>query len=234
MGGKVRIHWTADAAIVSDPPEKAEGATPQPDWMTPVLVEHVSVVERDLRLISPYFVPGTEGVNWFDSVRRRGVEVGILTNSLAANDVMAVHGGYAGYRIPLLERGVSLYELKPHGSTSASLFGSSGASLHTKAYVLDGRRGFIGSFNLDPRSMNLNTEMGLLFESTDAAAELEALYRRKTDPRTSYRLELVDGALRWQDDAAQPPRTWDREPEASLWRRGAARVIGWLPVESQL
>lgn len=234
MGGKARIHWTADAAIVSDPPEKAEGATPQPDWMTPVLVEHVSVVERDLRLISPYFVPGTEGVNWFDSVRRRGVEVGILTNSLAANDVMAVHGGYAGYRIPLLERGVSLYELKPHGSTSASLFGSSGASLHTKAYVLDGRRGFIGSFNLDPRSMNLNTEMGLLFESTDAAAELEALYRRKTDPRTSYRLELVDGALRWQDDAAQPPRTWDREPEASLWRRGAARVIGWLPVESQL
>ena len=234
MGGKARIHWTADAAIVSDPPEKAEGATPQPDWMTPVLVEHVSVVERDLRLISPYFVPGTEGVNWFDSVRRRGVEVGILTNSLAANDVMAVHGGYAGYRIPLLERGVSLYELKPHGSTSASLFGSSGASLHTKAYVLDGRRGFIGSFNLDPRSMNLNTEMGLLFESTDAAAELEALYRRKTDPRTSYRLELVDGALRWQDDAAQPPRTWDREPEASLWRRGAARVIGWLPVESPL
>ncbi len=215
-------------------PEKAEGATPQPDWMTPVLVEHVSAVKHDLKLISPYFVPGTEGVNWFAGLRRRGVQVGILTNSLAANDVMAVHGGYAGYRIPLLEQGVALFELKPHGSAGASLFGSSGASLHTKAYVVDGRRGFIGSFNLDPRSMNLNTEMGLLFESPDVAAELEALYRRKTGAPISYRVELVDGALRWQDDAVQPPVSWDREPEASLWRRAAARAIGWLPVESQL
>jgi len=234
MQGRARMHWTADAAIVSDPPEKAEGATPQPDWMTPVLMAHSGSVKRDLKLISPYFVPGTEGVNWLAGARKRGVDISILTNSLAANDVLAVHGGYAGYRIPLLKQGISLFELKPHGNTSASLFGSSGASLHTKAYVLDGQRGFIGSFNLDPRSMNLNTEMGLLFDSTEAAAELEALYRRKTDPHTSYRVELVDGALRWQDDEAQPPRTWDHEPEASAWRRAAAKVIGWLPIESQL
>ena len=193
------------------------------------------IARRDLKVISPYFVPGSDGVEWLGGMVRDGVEVGILTNSLAANDVMAVHGGYARYRVPLLEAGVELFELKAHGEAMrSSLFGSSGASLHTKAFVVDGAHGFIGSFNLDPRSMNLNTEMGLLFESPGAAAELERLYAAKISAPVSYRLALADGALRWHDEAASPPYTWDREPDASLWRRGAARVIGWLPVESQL
>ena len=234
LQGKRRAYWTDRATLASDPPEKAEGATPEPDWMTPLLVSRMDASRRELKVISPYFVPGEAGVAWFEGMRRRGVEVGILTNSLAANDVLAVHGGYAGYRAPLLRAGVELYELKPHGAVGASLFGSSGASLHTKAYVADGRHGFIGSFNLDPRSMNLNTEMGLLFEHPGAAAELEALYATKTSASTSYRLALEDGALRWHDDAAQPPVTWEREPEAGAWQRAAARVIGWLPVESQL
>ena len=234
--GRRRLHWTSDASVISDPPEKAQGARPGPDWMTPVLVERASRVKRELKVISPYFVPGEAGVRWIDGLRRRGVDVSILTNSLAATDVLAVHGGYAGYRVPLLRSGVSLFELKPHGASGvrSSLFGSSGASLHTKAFVVDGAHGFIGSFNLDPRSMNLNTEMGLLFDCPGAAAELEALYRSKASPQASYRLGLSDGTLRWYDDAARPPSTWDREPEAGLWSRTMARVIGWLPVESQL
>jgi putative cardiolipin synthase len=233
--GRRKLHWTADASIVSDPPEKAQGATPGPDWMTPLLLEQASRARRELKVISPYFVPGTEGVRWIEGLRARGVEVSILTNSLAANDVLAVHGGYAGYRAPLLRSGVSLFELKPHGPRGGrSLFGSSGASLHTKAFVADATHGFIGSFNLDPRSMNLNTEMGLLFDCPDTAAELDALYARKTSAPISYRIELTGDGLRWHDDAAQPPHAWEREPEASLWSRAAARVIGWLPVESQL
>ena len=118
--------------------------------------------------------------------------------------------------------------------SSAGPFGSSGASLHTKAFVVDGRRGFIGSFNLDPRSINLNTEMGLQFESPAAATELDQLYAAKTSPQTSYRLQLVDGQLLWHDPDGMPPQIWDREPRASVWRRAVARVIGWLPIESQL
>ena len=233
--GRRKLHWTADAVIVSDPPEKAQGASPGPDWMTPVLLERASRAQRELKVISPYFVPGSDGVRWIEGLRQRGVDVSILTNSLVATDVLAVHGGYAGYRAPLLRAGVELFELKAHGPQGGrSLFGSSGASLHTKAFVVDHAHGFIGSFNLDPRSMNLNTEMGLLFDCPDAAAELEALYRTKTSAAISYRLELADGALRWHDDAAKPPHTWEHEPEASAWTRGAARVIGWLPVESQL
>ncbi|WP_369980460.1 phospholipase D family protein [Xanthomonas bundabergensis] len=232
--GERPLHWSAEAAIVFDPPEKAEGAPPRADWMTPRLVGEMARAQRELALISPYFVPGDDGLRWIGQLRERGVAVGVLTNSLAANDVVAVHGGYAGYRVPLLRQGVTLFELKPQGDPGGSLFGSSGASLHTKAFVVDASEGFIGSFNLDPRSMNLNTEMGLLFRDRAAAAELQRLYRAKVSAPVSYRLALQDGELRWQDGAARPPRTWTHEPEAGVWRRAAARVIGWLPLESQL
>lgn len=235
LEGRRRLHWTANASIVSDPPEKAQGAEPGEDWMGPVLSAQAARAQRELKIISPYFVPGKDGVARIGGLRQRGVEVGVLTNSLAANDVVAVHGGYARYREPLLDQGVSLFELKPYGPPGrASLFGSSGASLHTKAFVADRALGFIGSFNLDPRSINLNTEMGLLFDCPDAAAELDELYAMKTSPQTSYRLERVDGRLRWHDPAGTPPKVWDNEPQASLWRRAVARVIGWLPIESQL
>jgi len=234
LAGERPLHWSADARIVSDPPEKAEGAPPRADWMTPLLVGEMARARRELALISPYFVPGADGMRWIGRLRQRGAKVGVLTNSLAANDVVAVHGGYAGYRVPLLRDGVALFELKPDGDPGGSLFGSSGASLHTKAFVVDREQGYIGSFNLDPRSMDLNTEMGLLFRDRAAAEELYRLYQAKVSAPVSYRLALQDGALRWHDDAARPPRTWAREPEASVWRRAAARVIGWLPLESQL
>ena len=235
MAGRPRLHWTADAAIVSDPPEKAMGAEADERWMVAVLRRQVERAQRELKIISPYFVPGQTGLDWIGGLRERGLEVGILTNSLAANDVVAVHGGYARYRVPLLQRGVSLFELKPYGPPGRpKLFGSSGASLHTKAFVADGAHGFIGSFNLDPRSINLNPEMGLQFDSPGAAAELDRLYAAKTSAQTSYRLELADGQLRWHDPEGTPPQVWEREPRASVWRRAVARVVGWLPIESQL
>ncbi len=234
MQGDRPVHWLEHARIVSDPPEKADGAEPQADWMTPVLIGEMAHAQRELKVISPYFVPGEEGMRWIGDLRRHTVRVSILTNSLAANDVVAVHSGYADYRVPLLQQGVRLHELKAMGKPDGSLFGSSGASLHTKAFVVDDTRGFIGSFNLDPRSMNLNTEMGLLFEDRTVTAELERLYNHKVSAPVSYRVALEQGELRWHDDAARPPRVWTREPEASVWRRSAAKVLGWLPLDSQL
>ncbi|WP_126945186.1 phospholipase D family protein [Xanthomonas sp. BRIP62418] len=232
--GQRQVQWLEQARIVSDPPEKAEGAPPQADWMTPVLIGEMAHAQRELKVISPYFVPGEDGMRWIGALRRRNVRVSVLTNSLAANDVVAVHSGYADYRVPLLTQGVRLHELKPMGKPDGSLFGSSGASLHTKAFVVDDSSGFIGSFNLDPRSMNLNTEMGLLFNDRAVAAQLEQVYNRKIGAPVSYRVTLEQGALRWHDDAAQPPEVWSQEPAASVWRRGAAAVMGWLPLESQL
>ena len=232
--GQLRPHWTHAARIVSDPPVKREREA-HTDWLVDLIAAQLRATQRQALVISPYFVPGQGLTDEMVQAARAGKQVGVITNSLAANDVIAVHGGYARYRVPLLEGGVQLHELRarPTG-TSASAFGSSGASLHTKAYVIDGRHGFIGSFNLDPRSAFLNTEMGLMFDDAGIAAELAGQYALLSRPESSYWLYLEDGALRWLDRTQQPPRIWTHEPEASRGRRLAATAIGQLPLESQL
>jgi len=182
-------------------------------------------------------VPGDEGVEMFGRlVAQRGVHVGIVTNSLAANDVVAVHGGYAKYRKALLRSGVKLYETRPQRALAeSSLFGSSGASLHTKAFVVDDRLGFIGSFNFDPRSVDLNTEMGVLFDDPALGAAMREEYLRLAGPDKSYWVYLdANGRLRWLDRATDPPQVFDTEPESTRWQRALARLVRWLPIESQL
>lgn len=227
------LRWSSKVQVYSDPAEKGQGGGKQ-DWLTVTLGPVMAKAQRELRLISPYFVPGEQGLRWLQGMRQRGVDVAVLTNSLAANDVVAVHGGYAPYRKPLLRAGVELFELMPHGERNSSLFGSSGASLHTKAFAVDGDVGFIGSFNMDPRSVSLNTEMGVVFEDAALTSELLQSYAEKTSAKRSYRVILQQDELRWVDGSVDPARTWTHEPEAGLWRRGMARVIGWLPIESQL
>jgi putative cardiolipin synthase len=184
-------------------------------------------------------------------VQDRDAHVGVITNSLAANDVAAVHSGYAGYRGRLLDGGLAMYEMRTtapvakgsgsggsgraSGSGSGSGSGSSAASLHTKAFLVDDARGFIGSYNLDPRSAWLNTEMGVLFEDASMANALRAEYVRLSDPRMSYWVyRNGDGELRWLDHARKPPMLHDREPDTTWTQRATARVLAWLPIESQL
>ncbi len=234
IAGRAPLHWVEQARVVSDPPAKMRGEGEQA-WLMKELFPAMSAARQRLWIISPYFVPGEPGVEWLRGIRRRGVEVGILTNSLAATDVTAVHSGYAPYRVPLLEAGVRLHELMPRTQkTDSSAFGSSGASLHTKAFVVDEDTGFIGSFNLDPRSVNLNTEMGILFRDGPATRELAQRYHDKTAAGQSYAVHLVDGQVRWTDGSVNPERTWDTEPGVGLWRRGVVKVLEWLPIESQL
>ena len=131
--------------------------------------------------------------------------------------------------------GVAIFELKPDDERSGmSLFGSKGASLHTKAFVADGETGFVGSFNFDPRSASLNTEMGVLFRQEELAREVAAVISAQTSPRASFRVRLDKGELIWTDIAANQPRELRHEPQASLRRRLVARLIGYLPIESQL
>lgn len=236
LASRLRPHWTERVQVISDPALKWK-SDDRAGWLATRLATRLSQARRESLLISPYFVPGEVlGARMADQARS-GIHIGVVTNSLAANDVVTVHSGYARYREPLLRGGVALYELRarPGENVHASVFGSSGASLHTKAFVVDGAHGFIGSFNLDPRSAYLNTEMGLLFDDAGIAAELRAEYRRMAAPGLSYQAVLdEDGELRWLDRNHTPPRVLEREPDAGRWRRFAAAVLGWLPIESQL
>ncbi|WP_341925828.1 phospholipase D family protein [Stenotrophomonas geniculata] len=228
------LHWSGAVRIVSDPPMKHR-KDDRAAWLVSTLISELQAARHKVLLISPYFVPGNEGLDGFSAMAGRGVQVGVVTNSLAANDVAAVHGGYMGYRVPLLEAGVHVYELKAQGqSADAGVFGSSGASLHTKAFLVDDRRGFVGSFNLDPRSAYLNTEMGVLFDDPVLGAQLRDEYLRLADPRHSWWLALDDRhRLRWLE--REPPPHWvEAEPGATARKRWLSRVISWLPVESQL
>ena len=235
LSKQLDLYWTDGVRIHSDPPRKPSGGDSS-QWLVTRLVEVLRSAEHKSLLISPYFVPGAVGTKGLIQQAHNGVQVGIITNSLAANDVPAVHSGYMHYRRPLLAGGVQLYELKARGHVEkASTFGSSGASLHTKAFVVDDRRGFVGSFNLDPRSAYLNTEMGALFDDPVLAARLREEYLRLSSAELSYWVYLnKDHELRWLDRASTPPISLRTEPDTGLMQRASTQVISWLPLESQL
>ncbi len=233
----------ADDAVQvrSDPPEKARrglGArrrARQAGGIHGEIADGLREAKREALLISPYFVPGRAGLALLQELRARGVHVAVVTNSLAATDVVAVHGGYMKYRQPLLEAGVELFELKPGPvGEDASLLGSRGAALHTKAFVVDGMRCFVGSFNLDPRSAALNTEMGAFVQHPALARAVAAEHSRLSDPRSSWRLVLSEGRVTWCDRWEDQPRQVRAEPVASFWRRLIAGIARRLPIEEQL
>jgi len=235
LAGGPEFHWCTDVEVVADPPGKVVGRG-NAEWLQQEIFPMMMAAEASLHIISPYFIPGNEGVDQLASLAKTGVDVKVSTNSLAATDVVAVHGCYSRYRMKLLSEGVKLYELRPQirWGDHPSLFGSSNASLHTKAYVVDGLCGFIGSFNFDPRSMSLNTEMGVLFRHAPLAREVDQVFARQITSSESYRVTLEGNAIVWHDGEGSSVRTWRQEPEAKWLRRLSALVIGWLPIESQL
>lgn len=232
--------WSADVRVVADDPSKADGAGSPASHVLDSMVDEVGAATREVLLISPYFVPGIGGTAALRSLASQGANVEVLTNSLSATDVAIVHSGYAKYRKPLLEGGVRLYELKsavpiedrPHRFR----VGSSRASLHTKAAVMDGERVFVGSFNIDPRSAELNCEMGVWIRSRALARELTARFRDATKPERSFALQLsAEGKLTWierEDDDVH--RMHYREPHASWLRRTIVKLLEALPIESLL
>lgn len=245
QGAFAPVHW-APTQLLSDSPAKLEhdepAATPGLRMLEPLLA-WLGSARRSLDLVSPYFVPGDAGVRSLTDLARRGVKVRIVTNSLAATDVMAVHAGYAHHRRALLLAGVELYELKPDAAAGGRtarlpwrmrLAGFSAASLHGKTFLIDGERLFVGSFNLDQRSALLNTEMGLTVDSATITGELAQALERDL-PAAAWRVVLgSDGALAWVEQGADGTRTLTGEPGAGLARRLGAKVLSWLPLEGLL
>jgi putative cardiolipin synthase len=234
IAGDWPMHWSARFRFVADDPLKAlgqDGDAAGSEVLT-TLRPALKASQTSVTIISPYFVPGDSGTRFLVHIAKAGSTVQVLTNSLAANDVALVYGGYSESRPGLLEGGVKLWELKPTaGSTvKSSLFGSSGASLHTKALAVDGRIAFVGSYNLDPRSTSLNTEQGIFVDSPAIAAQLEEFFRVDSSGDHAWAVTLRDGDLLWSDGT----RTYDSSPDASAGRKFQAWIARVLPIESQL
>jgi len=230
--GELGLEW-ADAILVSDDPVKGQGAVLREDLLATRLMRAVGRIETRFDGVSPYFVPGAAGVRAFATLTSQGVAVRMLTNSLEATDVLPVHAGYAKRRVDMLRLGVGLFEL--HGQPGPDMpaektgpFGSSGSSLHAKTFAVDGARIFVGSFNFDPRSTTLNTEMGLLIESAALARGLHDAFDRGLSG-LAWRVELTAGKPVWVDTASGA--VIRDEPGSTPLRRMAVAVIGRLPVE---
>jgi cardiolipin synthase C len=204
MEGRLVLEW-APTRLVSDDPAKGLGLAAPEALLPQKLEDLIGEPAAEVALVSAYFVPAAAGAAAFAALAQRGVNVTVLTNSLEATDVAPVHAGYAKRRKSLLEAGMTLYELRrlspdSGANTRAGLGGSSGSSasgLHAKTLSVDRSYIFIGSFNFDPRSAKLNTEMGFVIDSPALAQRIAAAFD-STIPANAYEVRLSEtGELYW-------------------------------------
>jgi cardiolipin synthase C len=232
--GSLVLDWSA-TRMISDDPGKGLGLAAPETLLLPKLREIIGESAAEVYMESPYLVPTAAEFDEFVAVAERGVKIKVLTNSLQATDVPIVHAGYVKRRKPLLEAGVTLYELRRLPDTAprkgAGPLGSSGSSLHAKAFLVDNSRVFIGSFNFDPRSSTLNTEMGFVIDSPALAQKMEvALSRRFL--ASAYEVRLSDaGKLYWIERREGEWVRHDTEPGTSFWQRLEVWLMSMLPIE---
>jgi putative cardiolipin synthase len=235
----------ARARLVADPPEKVRGNGHRlrSSFLFARFQEVMPRATRQLLISSPYFVPSHAGLKFLRAAASQGVDVRVLTNSYLANDVPAVHSGYAPYRNDLLRDRIRLFELKrdappaARDSRLAQSLGSTNASLHTKAIVVDRSALFIGSLNIDPRSILRNTEDGLVIESPALAEQAARLLLRAMAPDASYEVKLAPGSrfrLLWETEENGERVVLEREPGMRPWVRFKLWVLRLLPFESQI
>ena len=231
--------WAPGRVVWDDPSTVQEGRGAS--VLYDALSRKLQTLQQELLIESAYFVVRDRAVWAAGELRKKGVRVRILTNSLASNDVVAAHAGYAKRRKALVEKGVELYELRPDSISPTvagqKVFsrGESNAALHTKALVFDRESVFVGSYNLDPRSANINTEMGLYVESPELARQVIAYMDEGVLPYNAYRVELdEDGRLVWKTVKDGVPVVYTKEPETTFGQRFNSGFIRLLPVEGQL
>jgi putative cardiolipin synthase len=227
--------WAA-TRMISDDPAKGLGLARAGTLIFDKLKQAMGQPVAELNLVSPYFVPTDAGVDAFVAMARRGVRIRVLTNALEATDVAAVHAGYAKHRKSLLEAGVLLYELRRVSPASASrsdvgLAGSSASSLHSKTLAVDRSRVFIGSFNFDPRSARLNTEMGFVIDSPVLAGRISSAFDHRI-PVEAYEVRLSpERKLYWLERRGNSVVRHDVEPGTSLGQRAGVWLMSLLPID---
>lgn len=237
LAGSLSFEW-ASTRMISDDPDKVLNRAPPTTHMLKQLREILGDPRRELDLVSPYFVPTEEGTRYFTQLASSGTRVRVLTNSLEATDVVAVHSGYARRRAELLNSGVELFEVRRRSpdngdsnEKSPGVFGSSESSLHAKTFAVDADRVFIGSLNFDPRSANLNTELGFVVDSPALATRIESIFSTLA-PQLAYTVRLDgNGKLYWLEQRGNDVIRYDTEPHSAWSTRLGVWFYSILPIE---
>lgn len=244
MSRDIQLDWVK-AEVVKDSPDKIKSKAKKKEHLNFQLIQHLEQPEKNVDLISAYFVPEKKGAKMLTDLTKDGVKVRVLTNSFKANDVAVVHAFYGKYRQNLLEHGVQLYEFLPAlnkndldkntedlaKKAKVSIKGLSRSSLHAKLMALDEKQVFIGSFNFDPRSAYLNTEIGVLLNSPPLA---QAVHTTMDENLSKYAYKLVLDAnkkITWQRQTPQGPVIYTKEPRMKWWQRAGIKMLSWLPIE---
>ncbi|MCU9849028.1 phospholipase D family protein [Defluviimonas sp. WL0024] len=237
--GTLALEWVP-VRLFSDDPAKGLGPMNGDDLLISRLWRDMPPPQTSFDLVSAYFIPGREGTEALTRFADKGIKVRTLTNSLEATDVPVVHSGYVEYRDQLIDGGVETYELRSgieerRTIDKLGMLGQSTSSLHAKSFAYDRRHIFIGSFNFDPRSARLNTEMGFLIDSPRLAGSMQDSFDT-TVPLAAYRVTRnAGGKLTWHEALADGKGTdYRREPNTSWTIRALVAAVAWLPIEWML
>lgn len=240
--GELPFYW-APVHMVSDDPAKALGTLEPQKGIVYGMRGILGQPKKWIDIVSAYFVPTEAGVDELRSFRSQGVGAQVLTNSFRASDVWIVHAGYAHWRKAMLRSGVQLFELRgDEAPTPKSLLGSgesgsgtvpraSGSTLHAKTVAVDRERIFVGSFNFDPRSANLNTELGFIVDSPNMARIIDDAFHTQI-PAAAYELALApDGDIVWKERRDGKIIVHETEPGTRWWQRAGIAFLGLLPID---
>jgi putative cardiolipin synthase len=228
----------AHARVLYDPLVKTEGLNEREHTLRGTVTQGVlhwlATARSHIKMVSPYFLPSDAAVANLVRAKQAGVEVEVVTNSLASTDEPLVYGAYWPKVVELLHAGVTIRELSPSLSVRrgrVGIYGDRTGALHMKNAIVDHRTVFLGSMNLDPRSARLNTELGLLIDSPELARQLEGF----TDLGSSYELRLnaSGDSIEWVGDAGDGRiAVFDVPPETTAWQRLKLRLLSlFVPVD---
>ncbi len=227
------IPHIADARVIVDSPQKLEEKPTDENKIVMTELRKVfKDAEEEIIIFTPYFIPGERGIETISEITGKGVRVVVLTNSLASNNHTSVHSAYSSYRKRLLDAGVELWEARANAAEVVNADGSKELehlTLHTKGAIVDRQRVFVGSLNLDPRSTDLDSEIGLIIDSLELGTLL-AENAMNGIPNMAYRLKLDENRkIRWHATIDGQEVVETREPLTSWWRRFQAWFLKIAP-----
>jgi putative cardiolipin synthase len=244
--GKTPLVWTT-ARLVYDSPDKKDVTERRVrgHLIYDAIAAEALSVSSELLMITPYFVPSPDELALLDHERQNGVRIAALTNSLESTPELAAHAGYMHYRIPLLELGVDLHEIRSllgnsRGSGQPAAISRYGNyALHAKLYVFDRKSAFVGSLNFDQRSKHINTEIGVLVHSPAISAQLARRFEELTSLQNAYHVVLREGTggrrqLVWETLENGVLVDYKQEPSRSDWRRFKVDLLTLLPLDPEL